>query len=391
MKGKGICLLLLLGLLLTGGMMRAYAYLSDREQTVNKITPGDSKIEILEEFDPPKSLNPGDVFTKKVEIRNLGKSSCFIRCRLIFDREDLLSHLILDLDTANWCLEPDGYYYYVHAVKAGACTSKLLQKITVKEDIPEELLKEEFSIYVYAESYQQGEFQEKEWKKAWEYFERNKKEETVLAAKNENRRIYGADEKTKKKTLQKAEGKVDIELKEYTVDEKGKEIPWKNPEHTLPGQEIIKIPRITNLESTCEIRAKIEMTMEKDVEIPVTEKLLKGMPKEWEKEADGYYYYRKKLQKGESVDLFTGFTIPETWDTRYDTEGAIEKYYTENRIDVVVTVEAIGTEDWEGEKTVVHSPKTGDRNRFWLFAGLAGLSEGLFLLILAVDPRGRRK
>ena len=47
MKGKGICLLLLLGLLLTGGMMRAYAYLSDREQTVNKITPGDSKIEIL--------------------------------------------------------------------------------------------------------------------------------------------------------------------------------------------------------------------------------------------------------------------------------------------------------------------------------------------------------
>lgn len=391
MKSKGILILLFLGILLTGGMVTAYAYLSDKDQIANRITPGDSNIEIVEEFDPPESLKPGDVFTKTVEIRNLGKSACFIRCRLVFDREDLLPYLIMDTDTDNWCLEPDGYYYYQTAVKEGACTSRLLRQITVKEEMPEELLKEDFSIYVYAESYQQGDFEEKEWKKAWEYFERNQKEANTLTVKNQKRKIYGADLEEKKKTLQKAEGKVDIQLKEYTVDEKGREIPWKNPEHTLPGQEIIKIPRVTNLESACEIRAKIEMTMEKDVEFPVTPDLLKGMPKEWEKEEDGYYYYRKKLQKGESVDIFTGFTIPEQWDTRYDAKGEIEKYYTENRIDVVVTVEAIGTEDWEGEKTVVHSPKTGDGNKFWLFAGLAGLSEGILLLILAVYPRGMKK
>ena len=58
------------------------AYFSDREEKRNRITVGDSNIEIVEEFDPPEKIEPGSHFTKKVCMKNLGKSDCFIRCRL---------------------------------------------------------------------------------------------------------------------------------------------------------------------------------------------------------------------------------------------------------------------------------------------------------------------
>ncbi len=35
--------------------------------------------------------------------------------------------------------------------------------------------------------------------------------------------------------------------------------------------------------------------------------------------------YRKKLKKGESVDIFQGFRIPPVWDTRYTENKAIKK------------------------------------------------------------------
>lgn len=113
--------------------------------------------------------------------------------------------------------------------------------------------------------------------------------------------------------------------------------------------------------------------MGEEVEIPITVDLLEGMSKDWSYDkTDGYYYYRKKLKKGESVDIFQGFRIPPVWDTRYTENKAIKKYYTENTVDVVVTVEAIGEEQqeqeekWQGEKTVVSSvnaPKTSDETK----------------------------
>ena len=160
----------------------------------------------------------------------------------------------------------------------------------------------------------------------------------------------------------KEKKKVDIVLKEYTLDKDGREVPWKDVEYALPGQKIIKIPRVTNLESECKIRAKIEVTMGKEVEMPVTAAMLEGMPEEWKKREDGWYYYERPFKKGESADLFTSFTIPAQWDTRYGKDGEIEKYYTENKIDIVVTVEAAAEEeDFAKPDKVIVSPKTGDR------------------------------
>lgn len=160
--------------------------------------------------------------------------------------------------------------------------------------------------------------------------------------------------------LEKAKGKVDIRLEEFTLDKNGREIPWKDLEAVMPGQEIVKIPRVTNLQNECEIRAKIELVMGREVEMLITEDMIKGMPKGWKKREDGWYYYEKKLKKGENIHIFRSFTIPSEWDTKYDEKGNIRKYYTENSLDIIVTVEAVGDGDWTSEKKTVHSPKTGD-------------------------------
>ena len=81
------------------------AYFSDREEKRNRITVGDSNIEIVEEFDPPEKIEPGSHFTKKVCMKNLGKSDCFIRCRLELSSEEILPYLEFDIDKAlneNW-------------------------------------------------------------------------------------------------------------------------------------------------------------------------------------------------------------------------------------------------------------------------------------------------
>lgn len=83
-----------------------------------------------------------------------------------------------------------------------------------------------------------------------------------------------------------------------------------------------------------------------------------------------WYYYERKLKKGEKTDIFRSFTIPSEWDTKYDSGRNIIKYYTENSLDIVVTVEAVGDGDWTKEKATVRSPKTGDDTALFLTAVL---------------------
>lgn len=380
------------------------AYFSDKEQRVNKVTVGDSNIEIIEEFDPPEEIEPGDSFTKKVRIKNLGKSDCFVRCRIELSDEEILPYLEFDIDKENWSKESDGYYYYKEALEVGNQTGNLMEQVKIKESAPLKVTEKGFSILVYAESYQQGNFKKNQWKEAWTHFEKNQQKST-LETKNEPVAVLAAD-KTIQNTVKKAtnklsmaDGEVDIELNEYTLDEAGKEVQWKDLSDTLPGQKIVKIPRVTNVASDCEIRAKIEMVMGEKVELPITVDLLEGMSKDWSyNEDDGYYYYGKKLKKGESVDLFQGFIIPPVWDTRYAENKAIKKYYTENTVDVVVTVEAIGEEQqqeenkWEGEKTIVTSvnpPKTEDETSKRPFILLIAAVAGIGLIGVSLK-RGKR-
>lgn len=105
-----------------------------------------------------------------------------------------------------------------------------------------------------------------------------------------------------------ATGIVDIDLNEYTKSE-DKEETYKDLENILPGQNISKIPRISNLGNDCYIRAKYttetEMFSVDDIY---------GIGEDWVKAEDGYWYYKNIVQTGESVDAFEGVKIPDEFE-----------------------------------------------------------------------------
>ena len=56
-------------------------------------------------------------------------------------------------------------------------------------------------------------------------------------------------------------GAVNIELKQYTTNNNGKEVMYNENEKTvLPGEVISIIPRVSNLGDSCYIRAKFSYT-----------------------------------------------------------------------------------------------------------------------------------
>lgn len=107
-------------------------------------------------------------------------------------------------------------------------------------------------------------------------------------------------------------GKVDIKLDEPEFS--------KNPADTItdvkPNQTIVKDPKITVEGGSLDayVRAKIEF---KDLNEAQISDILPGIDiknEEWYySEADGYYYYQKKMSAKDSVYLFQSVKIPEKW------------------------------------------------------------------------------
>lgn len=66
MRREAAALLLLILLLTAAGLAVGVgsAYFSDQDARSNRIKPGDSNLEITEEFHPPDELKPGEVIAK---------------------------------------------------------------------------------------------------------------------------------------------------------------------------------------------------------------------------------------------------------------------------------------------------------------------------------------
>lgn len=112
-----------------------------------------------------------------------------------------------------------------------------------------------------------------------------------------------------------ATGDINISLKEYQK-KNGKEIFYRNPIEVLPGDFISKIPRITNQGMPCWIRTKISFQNNLEMKDGFGEKNIEGISWDWKKKGE-YYYYTKPLKKGESVDFFTGVSVPFFWTEDY--------------------------------------------------------------------------
>ena len=127
-------------------------------------------------------------------------------------------------------------------------------------------------------------------------------------------------------------GIVDIELDEYTIED-GKEKKWENIiKDVLPGDDIYKIPRISNHGNDCYVRAYVHF-----VDTPLDVTCLKGMSDNWILAEDGYFYYKEILETGKSVDLFQGIKIPVDL-----TESAAESLFT-----IKVDVDAIQSNNFD--------------------------------------------
>jgi predicted ribosomally synthesized peptide with SipW-like signal peptide len=105
------------------------------------------------------------------------------------------------------------------------------------------------------------------------------------------------------------------------------------PNDVMPNQPIVKDPTITNEGShDAYIRCKVTVSGDEKMTADHIAEVIKGLninSGDWVL-SDGYYYYQKPLPKIDedstkhSVQFFTTFTVPETWDnTMADTRFKI--------------------------------------------------------------------
>ena len=140
-------------------------------------------------------------------------------------------------------------------------------------------------------------------------------------------------------------GIVDIDLKEYTLNEDNEKVEWSDKVDIVPGEVISKIPEINVVSGSvdCYIRAKVEINC-RDSELQEKSEMLKleNLNVDEEKwfycEEDGYFYYKTILtDKSDPVVLFSEVEIPADLDNVWSLE--------EFTIDV--SVDAIQSKNFE--------------------------------------------
>ena len=161
--------LVLVGCMLINGI---YAYFTDNDTIINKITIGSVNTQIVEEFDPPVKIEPNTEFVKDVKVRNTGISDCYVRVRVLFSDNYIEKNCSINWNEENWTYKSsDGYWYYTRSLKAGEETESLFTKVSLSSDFNIDDISV-FDIYVYHESYQSG--GHADYEEAWDYYKRNK-------------------------------------------------------------------------------------------------------------------------------------------------------------------------------------------------------------------------
>ena len=140
MKRKLLILAICVAIVAAGTL----AYFTAEDTAHNVITSGGVDIELKEWADEAKQTSfedvtgimPGVTVTKIAEIKNTGASEAWVRVLITKDIQlagdgevdpDLIK---LGLNTTDWTLGTDGYYYYNKALKPGETTVPILSSVT---------------------------------------------------------------------------------------------------------------------------------------------------------------------------------------------------------------------------------------------------------------------
>ncbi|MBE5921507.1 MAG: hypothetical protein E7269_01985 [Lachnospiraceae bacterium] len=153
--------------------------------------------------------------------------------------------------------------------------------------------------------------------------------------------------KTEAKIVNTAKtGVVDIVVKEFMLSEAGEYELFPGMVSVLPGQNVSKIPVITNQGMDCYLRVALEISAESGYEhlTPITLNEISGIDLSKWIYCDGYFYYTEILKGQESIKFFDTVHIPPEWDNAY----VLSKF------DISITAEAIQAEnftpDYEAKK-----------------------------------------
>ena len=130
-----------------------YAYLIDRQETVNRIKIVENKTHIEEEFDPPTDPGPGSVIKKKPCIVNDSVIPVYVRVRVVFSNLDAQAQCEPLKIKDSWKTGEDGYYYYQKQLQPGLRTDTVFDNIVIKNTVKKENLVP-FDMLVYEESVQ---------------------------------------------------------------------------------------------------------------------------------------------------------------------------------------------------------------------------------------------
>lgn len=156
------------------GIGGTLAYFSYSRMADNVFRVGSNIIQIQENYEPPKELTVGEnLFRKRVQVKNTGSVSCFVRVFADFSDYAVKKCSFISPDgfvyypadeyehnlPESWVYISDeedellgGFYYYTIPLEKGKSTTALFEKIKCSFQTAEEI--REFDILVSAESVQ---------------------------------------------------------------------------------------------------------------------------------------------------------------------------------------------------------------------------------------------
>lgn len=166
-----ICVITLLA-----GILRVYGYFQDMASVDNFFQIGGNRVELVEEFQQPDILASGSVITKRIQVKNMGISECYVRIRAEFTSNDMKELCNVDWNEEDWIKGDDDFYYYRYILESQEVTNPLFSEVVIQEGVAETQI-QPFDILVYAESYQAEE--ESDYESIWRDFCKNNPENEV--------------------------------------------------------------------------------------------------------------------------------------------------------------------------------------------------------------------
>ena len=124
-----ICFLLIF---LTIGITTSFLMSSNTK--TNSFFIGSNESKIVETFKPPEDIKKGSTITKDVKVKNTGSKS-YIRMFVAVSDNNLAKKFNMNINTKDWTLDSDGYYYYNKPVNKGESTTSLFNKLVFNQDL----------------------------------------------------------------------------------------------------------------------------------------------------------------------------------------------------------------------------------------------------------------